>query len=73
MKILFFFILIKNKDIYNKQTAWAVGSDIDKINELIKKIGLNNNLNNKQMDACLKNDKIQDFDFISTAILDLAL
>ena len=47
-------------DIYNKQTAWAVGSDIDKINELIKKIGLNNNLNNKQMDACLKNDKIQD-------------
>ena len=47
-------------DIYSKQTAWAVGSDIDKINELIKKIGLNNNLNNKQMDACLKNDKIQD-------------
>ena len=47
-------------DIYNKQTAWAVGSDIDKINELIKKIGLNNNLNNKQMDTCLKNDKIQD-------------
>ena len=47
-------------DIYNKQTARAVGSDIDKINELIKKIGLNNNLNNKQMDTCLKNDKIQD-------------
>ena len=27
-------------EIYNKQKFWAVGSDINKINELIKKIGL---------------------------------
>ena len=47
-------------EIYNKQTTWAVGSDINKINELIKKIGINFNLSNKKMDACLKNDQVQD-------------
>ena len=47
-------------DIYNKQTTWAVGSDIKKINELIKKIGVNFNLSNEKMDTCLKNDTIQD-------------
>ena len=47
-------------EIYNKQTKWAVGSDINKINELIKKIGLNFDLSNKKMDMCLKNDQAQD-------------
>jgi len=47
-------------EIYSKQTTWAVGSDIKKINELIKKVGLNFNLSNKKMDTCLKNDKVQD-------------
>ena len=47
-------------EIYNKQTTWAVGSDINKINELIKKIGLNFDLSNKKMDTCLKNDLAQD-------------
>jgi protein-disulfide isomerase len=47
-------------EIYNKQTTWAVGSDIGKINELIKKIGLSFDLSNKKMDECLKNDKVQD-------------
>ena len=47
-------------EIYNKQTTWAIGSDIKKINELIKKVGLDFDLNNKQMDACLKNDQVQD-------------
>ena len=47
-------------EIYNKQTTWAVGSDINKINELIKKVGLNFNLSNEKMDICLKNDKAQD-------------
>ena len=28
-------------EIYSKQTTWAVGSDINKINELIKKVGVN--------------------------------
>ena len=47
-------------EIYKKQTKWAVGSDINKINRLIKKIGLNFNLSDKKMDDCLKNDKAQD-------------
>ena len=47
-------------EIYNKQTTWAVGSDINKINELIKKIGSNFSLSNEKMDKCLKNDQAQD-------------
>jgi protein-disulfide isomerase len=47
-------------EIYNKQKSWAVGSDINKINELIKKIGSNFDLSSEKMDTCLKNDKVQD-------------
>ena len=47
-------------EIYKKQTTWAIGSDIKKINELIKKIGVNFNLSNEKMDTCLKNDTVQD-------------
>jgi protein-disulfide isomerase len=47
-------------EIYIKQTTWAVGSDIKKINELIKKIGLNFDLSNEKMDGCLKSDQVQD-------------
>ena len=47
-------------EIYSKQTAWAIGSDINKINELIKKVGLNFDLSNEKMDLCLKNDQVQD-------------
>ena len=47
-------------EIYNKQTTWAVGSDIKKINELIKKVGLNFDLSNEKMDNCLNSDKSQD-------------
>ena len=47
-------------EIYKKQNQWAVGSDINKINESIKKIGLNFGLKNNIMDECLKNEKMQD-------------
>ena len=47
-------------EMYNKQNKWAVGSDINKINELIKKVGLNFNLSNEKMDLCLKNEQVQD-------------
>jgi protein-disulfide isomerase len=47
-------------EIYNKQTAWAIGSDINKINALIKKIGLDFDLSDEKIDMCLKNDKAQD-------------
>tara|TARA_B100002051_G_scaffold240800_1_gene244922 strand:- start:42 stop:626 length:585 start_codon:yes stop_codon:yes gene_type:complete len=46
--------------IYEKQKFWAVGSDINKINDSIKKIGLETNLNNKDMDNCLKDENKQD-------------
>ena len=47
-------------EIYKKQNKWAVGSDIDKINESIKKIGSDLGLNNTKMDECLNNENTQD-------------
>ncbi len=47
-------------EIYDKQKIWAVGSDIKKINDSIKKIGLSLNLTNEQMNRCLKDNDAQD-------------
>ena len=47
-------------EIYKKQNQWAVGSDINPINESIKKIGLDSGLDNDKMDSCLKNENTQD-------------
>ena len=46
--------------IYEKQSVWAVGSDIIKINDSIKKIGSDFGLGEDEMDKCLKSDKFQD-------------
>ena len=46
--------------IYKKQNSWAVGSDINIINESIKKIGTEFNMKEEKMNSCLKNDKSQD-------------
>ena len=46
--------------IYKKQKLWAIGSDINKINNSIKKIGYEINLENEEMNNCLKNEKSQD-------------
>ena len=46
--------------IYKKQTFWAIGSDINKINNLIKKVGLDFGLSKNKMDECLKNSDAQD-------------
>ena len=46
--------------IYEKQNLWAVGSDIKKINDSLKKIGLEFNLKNEMMDNCLNNEMAQD-------------
>ena len=46
--------------IYKNQGKWAVGSDINKINNSIKKIGLEANLGNEKMNNCLNDDKAQD-------------
>ena len=48
------------EEIYNKQTFWAVGSDINKINDLIKKVGSNFDLTEEKMNACLENSDVQD-------------
>ena len=48
------------EEIYKKQKFWAVGSDINKINELIKKIGLSFDLTEEKMNTCLKDDNAQD-------------
>ena len=46
--------------IYEKQKIWAVGSDINKINNSIKKIGSELNLEKNQMNSCLEDEKKQD-------------
>ena len=47
-------------EIYKKQNEWAVGSDINRINELIKTIGNDFGLSDKKMNKCLENNKLQD-------------
>tara|TARA_B100001063_G_C16599922_1_gene470148 strand:+ start:213 stop:803 length:591 start_codon:yes stop_codon:yes gene_type:complete len=48
------------EEIYKKQKFWAVGSEIDKINDLIKEIGLKFDLTEEVMNSCLKNNEVQD-------------
>ena len=48
------------EEIYDKQAFWAVGSDINKINDLIKKIGSDFDLTEEKMNACLENSNVQD-------------
>ena len=48
------------EEIYNKQKFWAVGSDINKINDLIKQVGVNFDLTNEKMNSCLADSNAQD-------------
>tara|TARA_B100001057_G_scaffold487263_1_gene569721 strand:+ start:180 stop:770 length:591 start_codon:yes stop_codon:yes gene_type:complete len=48
------------EEIYKKQKFWAVGSDIKKINALIKEIGLGFNLSEDKMNKCLNDNNVQD-------------
>ena len=48
------------EEIYNKQTFWAVGSDINKINDLIKEVSSDFDLTEEKMNACLENSDVQD-------------
>ncbi len=47
-------------EIYEKQKQWAVGSDINPINDSIKKIGKRFGLSENDMNTCLKNENTQD-------------
>ena len=48
------------EEIYNKQKIWAVGSDINKINDLIKKVGARFDLTEDKMNSCLADGNAQD-------------
>jgi protein-disulfide isomerase len=46
--------------MYKKQKKWAIGSDINIINDSIKTIGKEIGLSNDSMDKCLSNKEIED-------------
>ena len=46
--------------IYKKQKKWAIGSDINIINDSIMKIGKEVGIGNDSMNECLNNKKIED-------------
>ncbi len=46
--------------IYKKQKNWAIGSDINKINDLIKKVAISFGLTMEKMNTCLKDSVTQD-------------
>ena len=46
-------------EIYEKQNQWAVGSDINDINESIKKVGSNSGLSENKMNDCLNDENSQ--------------
>ena len=48
------------EEIYIKQKIWAVGSDINKINDLIKQIGMKFDLTEEKMNTCLSDNEAQD-------------
>ena len=48
------------EEIYKKQKFWAIGSDIDKINDLIKEVGVSFGLTENKMNTCLKDNNTQD-------------
>ena len=46
--------------IYNKQKKWAVGSDINKINETLIKIGVESRVEQSKLKKCLVNEIFQE-------------
>ena len=46
--------------IYDEEKSWAVGSDINKINDFLVKIGTDSKMNENDLRACLKNEKTQE-------------
>ncbi len=46
--------------IYDQQKKWAVGSDINKINDFLLKIGIDSKINENDLRACLKNEETQE-------------
>ena len=46
--------------IYDEQKKWAIGSDINKINDTLIKIAVRYNLQEKKLKKCLNNENSQD-------------
>ena len=46
--------------IYDEQKKWAVGSDINKINEILIKIGNESNIRESKLKICLDNEESQE-------------
>lgn len=46
-------------EIYTKQSEWAVGNNIKEINQKIKKISSKHNMNDKDFDSCINNEKVE--------------
>ncbi len=46
--------------IYNKQKKWAIGSDINKINNFLIKIGIDSKIKESRLRKCLENEQAQD-------------
>jgi len=46
--------------IYDEQKKWAVGSDINKINETLIEIGVESNIEKSKLKNCLENEVSQD-------------
>ena len=46
--------------IYDKQKIWAVGSDINKINDTLIKIGVESKIPKSDLKECLDNEKSQE-------------
>ena len=47
-------------EIYDKQEKWAVGSDINKINDFLIKIGINYKIKESELRKCLENEETQE-------------
>ncbi len=46
--------------IYDEQKKWAVGSDINKINEILIKIGIESTIRESKLKKCLDNEESQE-------------
>jgi len=46
-------------EIYSKQSEWAVGKNIQEINEKLKRISSKHSMNDQDFDNCIKNEKVE--------------
>ena len=52
--------LLYMDNIYENQERWTVGSSIDEINDNLKKIAVNFEMNSEKFNKCINNEKVED-------------